>query len=210
MTQPAKRRTSARDNARTAYRESLLAAAEQVFVRTGFLTTKMTDIASEAGVAVGTLYNYFESKEEIFQAIMADRCAGFRAELAPLLSVVDPIQRIRQIVHHACRQVSDHGTLFMMFVERGAGSELDIERVGGASMRDEHDRFLTILQSALQDAVDAGALRSDIPVNVQVAMLSGGLNGAFYAWFKRKRRGAMQSIADDLLKLFFSGASATP
>ncbi|HEX7480125.1 MAG TPA: TetR/AcrR family transcriptional regulator [Polyangiales bacterium] len=210
MTQPAKppkRPRSARDNARTAYRQSLLVAAEQVFVSSGFLNTKMTDIATAAGVAVGTLYNYFDSKEAIFEAIMAERSTAFRAELTPLLALPDPLERLRQVVRTACQHVSDNGTLFMLFLERGAASELDMERVGGMPMRLEYDRFLAVLHEAIQGAIDAGVLRSDVPANLQVAMLSGGMNGAFYAWFKRKRRGPIQSIADDLLTLFLSGAS---
>jgi AcrR family transcriptional regulator len=204
---PGKRLRSARDSARTAYRESLLVAAEQVFVGKGFLTTKMIDIARAGGVAVGTLYNYFDSKEEIFKAIMAERSAAMMAELTPLLALPDPIECIRQVVHAALRQVSDNGTLFMMLVERGGVSEFDMERLGGASMRLEYDRFIAALQGAIQHAIDAGALRADVAAGVQASMLSGGMNGALYAWFRRKRRGPIQSVADDLLKLFLSGAS---
>jgi TetR/AcrR family fatty acid metabolism transcriptional regulator len=57
------RRPSPRANARDAFRAGLCEAAERVFARAGFQATKMTDIARAGGVAVGTLYNYFDSKE---------------------------------------------------------------------------------------------------------------------------------------------------
>src|SRR5262245_46891880 len=56
---------AAREEARGAYREAILAAAERVFSKSGFYATRMADIAKEAGVAVGTLYNYFDSREVI-------------------------------------------------------------------------------------------------------------------------------------------------
>src|SRR5689334_23222469 len=68
-------RESAREGARGAFRDAIVAAAERVFARSGFYPTKMAEIAREAGVGVGTLYNYFESKEVIFAEIMLVRQA---------------------------------------------------------------------------------------------------------------------------------------
>src|SRR5690349_18001945 len=59
-------RESAREGARGAFRDAIVSAAERVFARSGFYETKMAEIAREAGVGVGTLYNYFESTEVIF------------------------------------------------------------------------------------------------------------------------------------------------
>lgn len=51
-------------------RAALVAAARTVFERDGFLDARITDITKEAGVASGTFYTYFDSKEEIFQAVV--------------------------------------------------------------------------------------------------------------------------------------------
>src|SRR5262245_55007662 len=70
-------REAAREGARGAFRDAIVSAAERVFARSGFYATKMAEIAREAGVGVGTLYNYFESKEVIFTEILVDRQAEF-------------------------------------------------------------------------------------------------------------------------------------
>ncbi len=51
-------------------REALLAAARDVFERDGFLDARITDISSEAGVAHGTFYKYFSSKEDVFAEVI--------------------------------------------------------------------------------------------------------------------------------------------
>jgi AcrR family transcriptional regulator len=61
--------TSAR-GART--RKALVAAARRVFEREGFLEARITDITATAGVAAGTFYTYFTSKEEAFAAVMEE------------------------------------------------------------------------------------------------------------------------------------------
>lgn len=58
-----------------ARRAALLDAARRVFEDKGFIDARVTDIASEADVAQGTFYTYFDSKDAIFQAV-ATRVAG--------------------------------------------------------------------------------------------------------------------------------------
>jgi AcrR family transcriptional regulator len=52
-------------------RAALLDASRRVFGRLGFVNTKISDIAAEAGVAQGSFYNYFDSKEQIFAEFIA-------------------------------------------------------------------------------------------------------------------------------------------
>jgi AcrR family transcriptional regulator len=54
----------------TRTRETLVAAARRVFERDGFLEARITDIAAEAGVAAGTFYTYFTSKDAAFAAVI--------------------------------------------------------------------------------------------------------------------------------------------
>ncbi len=51
-------------------RETLVAAARRVFERDGFINSRLTDITAEAACSIGTFYTYFDSKEEIFTAVM--------------------------------------------------------------------------------------------------------------------------------------------
>jgi AcrR family transcriptional regulator len=56
----------------TRTREALVTAARAVFERDGFLEARITDITVEAGVAAGSFYTYFTSKEDAFAAVMDD------------------------------------------------------------------------------------------------------------------------------------------
>ncbi|MDA1090348.1 MAG: TetR/AcrR family transcriptional regulator [Proteobacteria bacterium] len=55
-------------------RELIVAAARKLFLETGFGSTSMDAIASEAGVSKRTVYSHFQNKEQLFAAIMGDMC----------------------------------------------------------------------------------------------------------------------------------------
>lgn len=52
--------------------QELLAAALDLFVERGFAATRLDDVAARAGVSKGTLYLYFENKEELFKAVVRE------------------------------------------------------------------------------------------------------------------------------------------
>lgn len=59
-------------------REILLSAAERVFLAKGYVATTMADIAQAAGMSKKTIYQVFDSKKELFDALMMDRLAVLR------------------------------------------------------------------------------------------------------------------------------------
>src|SRR5437868_7362857 len=54
-------------------RERILAAAERIFARHGFFAARVSEIAKEAGVADGTIYLYFKSKDDLLISLFEDR-----------------------------------------------------------------------------------------------------------------------------------------
>ena len=73
-----------RARAKAANRKAILEAARGVFARIGYEATTVRDIIRETELAAGTFYNYFKSKEEVFEAISDDSVRRFR----PLLEQV--------------------------------------------------------------------------------------------------------------------------
>jgi AcrR family transcriptional regulator len=96
-------------------REQLLAAATQAFARTGFAATSLDDIAEQAGISRVLLYRHFESKTDLYRAVL-DRAVGrltvavgtrdyTYASIDALLGAAaeDP-DGFRLLFHHAARE----------------------------------------------------------------------------------------------------------
>src|SRR5947199_7491595 len=81
-------------------RESILRAATRVFARNGYFNSKVADIASAAGVADGTVYLYFKSKEEILHSIFDRGVDNAITEARQQLEAIsDPREKLRRIAH---------------------------------------------------------------------------------------------------------------
>src|SRR5207302_1681748 len=79
-------------------REAILRAAIKVFARKGYFNSKVADIASAAGIADGTVYLYFKSKDEILRSIFDRAMAEFIAEGRKELVVIDgPAEKLSRI-----------------------------------------------------------------------------------------------------------------
>jgi len=78
-------------------RSEILRAARKVFEERGFLETRVADIVAAAGVAQGTFYSYFDSKEAVFaevaEQVVESMMEGLHTDFVPDL---DPVERIRR------------------------------------------------------------------------------------------------------------------
>ncbi len=76
-----RRRRAVSDEDKSQRRDEILAAAKEVFARKGFHNTTIADIAKEAGLAYGSVYWYFDSKNDLFHALMAVEEQTLRAHV---------------------------------------------------------------------------------------------------------------------------------
>ena len=88
-----------------ARREAILDVAQEVFLEEGFAAASMSTIAARLGGSKGTLYNYFRSKEQLFDAFVRRTCARF----ADAMSMAPPIDAdLRLHLVHLGRAFLDH------------------------------------------------------------------------------------------------------
>jgi TetR/AcrR family transcriptional regulator, fatty acid metabolism regulator protein len=132
-------------------------AAIRVFARKGFHATRAEEIAEEAGIAVGTIYNYFESKSQILLSIFErefDEEVGLYESLAR--SGMPVPERFREILRaHFARLASSRDLAKVLVRERYNGSgEI------GEALAKMHHKMLERISKLIQDGVDEGWLRA--------------------------------------------------
>ncbi|HEY1441532.1 MAG TPA: TetR/AcrR family transcriptional regulator [Mycobacterium sp.] len=82
MSSTTRRRRAVSAEDKSQRRDEIMAAAKEVFARKGFHDTTIADIAKQAGLAYGSIYWYFDSKDELFHALMAVEEGALRSHIA--------------------------------------------------------------------------------------------------------------------------------
>jgi AcrR family transcriptional regulator len=109
-----------RERLKVATANAILTAAEQVFASEGVQKARMESIALAAGVAVGTLYNHFETREALFAELLAVRRAEFQQRLDATLdrTAGQPFpEQLEQFLLTASHHLEEHQTFLRILME---------------------------------------------------------------------------------------------
>ncbi len=170
-------RASADD--RAAKRERILDAAERVFAQRGFYTAKVADIAREAGVADGTIYLYFKSKDDLLISLFESRIIRVNQQLAGAVAAAErPRDKLTAFIQTYLQMIADHPT---------QAEVLTIELRQSTKFMREYSahRFgelLGILGGVIALGQAQGDLTSDVPAPVAARMIWGILDEMALAW----------------------------
>jgi TetR/AcrR family transcriptional regulator, fatty acid metabolism regulator protein len=194
---------SRRDSAAGPKRDAILRAAIDVFAERGYFNAQVADVARAAGVAAGTVYLYFESKDDllvsIFERSMRESLTAGREAVADLS---DPRERLRRLARgHLARLGSDRNLAIVFQVELRQSTKF-MERFSSTLLRD----YLGLIREAIADGQRAEIFRDDIKATVAAKMLFGALDEMATNWILSRRRYSLESDADAVVDLFINGA----
>src|SRR3954470_18980999 len=88
-------------------RRLILDAAELIFARHGFFAAKVSDVAKEAGVADGTIYLYFKSKDELLISLFERRMQQLNTALKAAIAGKSPREQLRAFIRTHIQLVHD-------------------------------------------------------------------------------------------------------
>ena len=183
-------------------RDAILRAAIKVFARHGYFQSQVADVARVAGVAAGTVYLYFRSKDDllvsIFERTMKDAIDEGRAALA---DVADPVDRLRRIARlHLDRLGRDRDLAVVMQVELRQSIKF-MERFSSTHLQD----YLNIIRRTISEGQAAGAFRNDVSPNAAAKVFFGALDEMATNWMLSRRKYALAGDADVVVDLIIGG-----
>ena len=185
-------------------RDAILRAAIDVFAERGFFNAQVADVARAAGVAAGTVYLYFRSKDDLlvqlFERTTQEAFAEARTAAA---EVRDPAERLRLFARlHLARLGRDRNLAIVFQVELRQSVKF-MERLSSTLLRD----YLGHIRSAFADGQAAGVFRDDFNPTSAAKMFFGALDEMATNWILSKRRYSLEADADSVVDLFLRGAS---
>ena len=183
-------------------RDAILKAATEVFARRGYFQAQVADVARAAGVAAGTVYLYFRSKDDllvsIFERTMKDTLAAGESAIAGL---EDPRERLRRIARLHLERMGRDRDLAVVFQVELRQSTKFMERFSSTYLRD----YLGIIRDTIADGQAAGVFRSTFNPTIAAKALFGALDEMATNWILTRRTYSLAAQADEVVDLFLNG-----
>jgi len=179
-------------------------AAIRTFSRKGFYNTRAEEIAHEAGIAVGTIYNYFASKEEILLSIFKiefeQRMQLFHDMLASDLPIPN---KIGQILHDHFSRLSEHGDLAALLIQErfNPGPGFRTKLLG------LYREMIARIEELIQEGIDKNWVRECHPRIIAYALLGVVESLSVYAltYPEEAKQGILADAPAELAGLIWNG-----
>lgn len=160
-------------------RERILDAAERVFARRGFYTARVSEIAREAGVADGTIYLYFKSKEDVLISLFENRMERVVRDLSAAVgSEAGARQRIVAFIRTHMRLVHDDPPLAEVLTVELRQSEKFMKEISNPRFGE----YLELLAGIIAAGQESGELSADVPPPIAARAIFGAIDELALAW----------------------------
>jgi TetR/AcrR family fatty acid metabolism transcriptional regulator len=184
-------------------RKRILQAAVRVFAKNGFYATRVSDIAKTAGVADGTIYLYFDSKDELLLKLFEDRVEKLLSYMLDELPKLPGAQaKLRRIIELQ---------LGLLEGERDLAEVLTVTLRQSTKLLKEYaapkfTAYLEAIAAVVSEGQAAGDFRTDLPPLLVARAAWGALDGVALTWaLGRAERGALVRAAGQLADVILRG-----
>jgi TetR/AcrR family fatty acid metabolism transcriptional regulator len=188
-------------------RRRILDAAVKVFARKGYFASRVADVAGAAGIADGTIYLYFRTKDDVlvslFDEVMAEHLTAARAELRAIRGAP---ARLRAIAERHLRLLGGNRDLAVVFQVELRQSTKFMERFTASWLKD----YFALLQEVIEQGQREGTIRKQLSRTLAAKAFFGALDEMVTSWVLSRKGYDLAQLAGSVVDLFLAGASAKP
>ena len=208
MMQPVTAPRSLKEKQRGEREALILQAAEEVLMDKGYYETSIDEIAARVGIAKGTVYLHFPSKEDLVIAI-------FERDMQQLLQYIDTtissaltsrgkMEAIFDLVHGGI--ISKRIQLLYSLTNSGGLRHLLVEKKG--CLREIWDQLSARLNSLFEEGKAAGEFDSTLPAMVMLSAFYSLLSPKSYERLMVEGQMSAEEVEKNLKRIYFKGISA--
>ena len=189
-------------------KNEIMQAAMQVFARKGVVKTKMIDIAEEAAIGKGTIYEYYRSKDDIFADVFHFFFLNMERSMQEgIKTISDPVKKLKYIIDFSILNLfqSDQKFMRIMMDFWAEGIRNKDEKI--LQIMDLNEIYLSyrsLFSDILQDGINKGIFRK-IDTHSVASILIGALDGIMLQWIMDADILDLNQISNIFLECFLSG-----
>lgn len=198
------RKLSRREREKLAQRQDILAAALDLFSRKGYRNVSMREIAERAEFAIGTLYKFFEHKEDLYRVLLLEEAARlFAAVTEAIEEPDDEVEKIRNFVRVKGEVFRANVATIRLYFSETQGARQNVLEGFDAEIREMHEGFLRRLAAVFERGMRRRRFRKIAdPYHLAVA-LEGLTNAFLFLWLESPKRLVPLEDSNTILNILF-------
>lgn len=185
-------------------RDRIFTAAVEKFAENGAEQTTMQEIAKAAGVGKGTLYRYFDDKEDLISSLIE---MGFERLIAQIKEgieqVEDPVVKLEETVKIQLDFYNQRRDFCKFLTRESLGYKNKFEH----HIKQIRSNYTVLIEDIIRRGIEAGAFK-EMEVETAATSLLGAVNITALHWFMFEDEFPVEKIKDQLLELYFDGLKA--
>jgi len=160
-------------------RERILDAAELIFAQHGFFAAKVAQIAREAGVADGTIYLYFKSKDDLLISLFESRMERVNNLLRDAIATgKTPTEKLNLFIRTHLKMVHDQPNVAEVLTVELRQSSKFMKEYANPRFGD----FLRLLGEIIDEGQQSGEFNPDVPATIIARLIFGAVDELALAW----------------------------
>lgn len=189
-------------------RGEILSQAERIFSAKGFYNTTMAEIADASGFAIGTLYQYFEGKENLYTVMVSEKLDRMYKEIRDAVNRVERIRdKIETLVRAHFRFVENNVDFCNLFI-RGEGASLTKgEMILRDKMIADYLNHAGYVEYIMRWGIETNSLKKMEP-RMMAYVLLGIIRSFIFNWMLDHKNNNLSNKVDCVLDVFLRGVGA--
>jgi len=205
-----KKRPRRKEREKERHRREILDAAEKVFVRKGHYLATVEEIAEEAEFSVGTIYNFFENKEDLYVRVIEKIAHDFFDVFEKkVLSNDDPVETIGALIELRLTLFERHRGFFRVFFETSPASHVDPVKALPKNLAVLYDDYIASVSAIFKHGMKKGLFEKTDPFYLTLC-LEGIINAFVAYWARREPTESLETRVEKMKAEFLGRILANP
>jgi len=153
-------------------RNEILQASTKVFVKKGFFLTQMEDIAREAGIAKGTIYLYFKSKEELFCSFFENIFEQSLLDIEKIKNIsCNAIEKIKMVIKNQLEFCQKNIDLFIMIDREFRHMEKTLRMVHAQKIMKKYEKIIYSISEIIGQGIKEKLIKKIDPILISFILI---------------------------------------
>ncbi|RED56267.1 TetR/AcrR family transcriptional regulator [Cohnella lupini] len=179
--------------------DRIIDAAVKVFAETGYHGSQVSKIAREAGVADGTIYLYFKSKEDIlvslFRLRLGELVGKFKESVEASTAADEAIRKICELHYSELENNPDFAYVTQIELRQ---SSLELRKAIGQALKP----YIQLIEDVLVQGMEEGTFRQGLDVKLTRLLIFGGIDEAVTSWLISGRKYSLSAQINSTAAFF--------